>query len=33
VTVLYTEYSLDKGQKSSNALKILMELFVARLRQ
>jgi polyprenyl-phospho-N-acetylgalactosaminyl synthase len=33
VTVLYTEYSLGKGQRASNALNILMELFVARLRK
>jgi len=31
VTILYTEYSLAKGQKLSNALNILMELFVARI--
>src|SRR5262249_46285116 len=33
VTVLYTEYSLRKGQKLSNALNILMELGVARLKR
>jgi polyprenyl-phospho-N-acetylgalactosaminyl synthase len=31
VTILYTEYSLRKGQKLSNAFNILSELFVARL--
>ncbi len=31
VTILYTEYSLAKGQKLSNALNILMELFIARI--
>ena len=31
VTVVYTEYSLRKGQKASNALNILAELISARL--
>lgn len=31
VTILYTEYSLAKGQKLSNAINILTELFVARI--
>ena len=31
VTILYTEYSLRKGQKLSNAVNVLSELFVARL--
>lgn len=31
VTILYTEYSLRKGQKLSNAFNILSEMFVARL--
>ena len=33
VTVLYTEYSLRKGQRLSNAVNILAELFVARLHK
>ncbi len=33
VTVLYTEYSLRKGQRLSNAINILTELFVARLHK
>lgn len=33
VTIVYTEYSLRKGQKLSNALNILQELLVARLRK
>ena len=31
VTIVYTEYSLGKGQKLSNAIHILAELVVARL--
>lgn len=31
VTILYTEYSLAKGQRLSNAINILAELFVGRL--
>ena len=31
VTIIYTEYSLRKGQKLSNAFNILAELLVARL--
>lgn len=31
VTIVYTEYSLRKGQKLSNAFNILSEMFVARL--
>lgn len=31
VTVRYTEYSLQKGQKISNSFKIIWELFLARL--
>jgi glycosyltransferase involved in cell wall biosynthesis len=31
VTILYTEYSLRKGQKLSNAINIVSELFIARL--
>ena len=33
VTIVYTEYSLRKGQKLGNALNILTELFVARLNK
>jgi hypothetical protein len=33
VSVEYTRYSLAKGQKSSDALLILLDLFVGRLRQ
>ena len=33
VTILYTEYSLRKGQKLSNAINILSELFIARLNK
>lgn len=33
VTILYTEYSLRKGQKLSNAVNILTELFIARLNK
>jgi glycosyltransferase involved in cell wall biosynthesis len=33
VTVLYTEYSLGKGQRLANAINILVEIFVARLRK
>ncbi|CAG1022298.1 Undecaprenyl-phosphate mannosyltransferase [Methylococcales bacterium] len=31
VTVAYTEYSLRKGQRSSNALRVLMELFMGHI--
>lgn len=31
VTIRYTEYSLQKGQRLDNALNIVIELFVARL--
>lgn len=31
VTITYTEYSLRKGQKSSNALRVLMELFMGQV--
>jgi glycosyltransferase involved in cell wall biosynthesis len=31
VTIVYTEYSLRKGQKLSNSISILVELIVARL--
>lgn len=33
VTILYTEYSLRKGQKLSNAINILSELLIARLNK
>jgi glycosyltransferase involved in cell wall biosynthesis len=33
VTIVYTEYSLRKGQKLGNAVNILTELFVARLNK
>jgi polyprenyl-phospho-N-acetylgalactosaminyl synthase len=33
VTIVYTEYSLHKGQKLGNAFNILIELFVARLNK
>jgi polyprenyl-phospho-N-acetylgalactosaminyl synthase len=33
VTILYTDYSLNKGQKLSNAFTILSELLVARLNK
>lgn len=33
VTIVYTKYSLSKGQKLSNAINILAELFVARLHR
>lgn len=33
VTIVYSEYSLRKGQKLSNAFNILSELFVARLNK
>jgi polyprenyl-phospho-N-acetylgalactosaminyl synthase len=33
VTIVYTEYSLRKGQKLGNAFNILGELFVARLNK
>ena len=33
VTIVYTEYSLHKGQKLSNAIHILAELVVARLNK
>ena len=31
VTITYTEYSMTKGQKSSNALRVLMELFLGHI--
>ena len=31
IHIRYTEYSLRKGQKLSNALQILMDLVVARM--
>jgi glycosyltransferase involved in cell wall biosynthesis len=31
VTITYTEYSLQKGQKSSNALRVLMELLMGHI--
>ena len=31
VTITYTEYSLHKGQRSSNALRVLMELFMGHV--
>lgn len=31
VTITYTEYSLHKGQKSSNALRVIMELFMGHV--
>lgn len=33
VTIIYTEYSLRKGQKLSNAINILTELFIARINK
>jgi glycosyltransferase involved in cell wall biosynthesis len=33
VTILYTEYSLHKGQRLSSAINILTDLFVARLHK
>jgi glycosyltransferase involved in cell wall biosynthesis len=33
VTIVYTEYSLRKGQRLGNAFDILVELFVARLNK
>jgi len=33
VTIVYTEYSLRKGQRLSNALNILAELFIARVNK
>jgi len=33
VTIVYTEYSLRKGQRLSNAISILADLFVARLKK
>jgi len=33
VTIVYTEYSLRKGQRLGNAFNILIELFVARLNK
>jgi glycosyltransferase involved in cell wall biosynthesis len=32
-TVMYTEYSLSKGQRNSNAINILFDLAVERIRQ
>ncbi|KQZ99119.1 hypothetical protein ASD71_19730 [Achromobacter sp. Root565] len=31
VTIVYTEYSIRKGQRSSNAIRILMELLMGRV--
>lgn len=31
VTITYTEYSMRKGQRSSNALRVLMELFMGHI--
>lgn len=31
VTIAYTEYSIRKGQRSSNALRVLMELFMGHV--
>ncbi len=31
VTITYTEYSMRKGQRSSNALRVLMELFMGHV--
>lgn len=31
VTITYTEYSVQKGQRSSNALRVLMELFMGHV--
>lgn len=31
VTITYTEYSMHKGQRSSNALRVLMELFMGHI--
>lgn len=31
VTINYTQYSMSKGQRSTNALRILMELFMGRI--
>lgn len=31
VTIVYTEYSIKKGQRSSNAIRILMELLMGRM--
>lgn len=31
VTITYTEYSIRKGQRSSNALRVLMELFMGHV--
>lgn len=33
VTIVYTEYSLRKGQRVGNALNILVELFIARVNK
>ena len=33
VTIVYTEYSLRKGQRISNAVNVLVELFIARLKK
>ena len=33
VTILYTDYSLAKGQRLSNVVNIISELFLARLRK
>lgn len=31
VTIIYTEYSMQKGQRSSNALRVVMELFMGHI--
>lgn len=31
VTITYTEYSIQKGQRSSNALRVVMELFMGHI--
>jgi len=31
VTITYTEYSLDKGQRMTHGLRVLMELFIGKL--
>ena len=33
VTIVYTDYSLAKGQRLSNVVNIISELFLARLRK
>lgn len=31
VTITYTDYSMQKGQRSSNAMRVVMELFMGRI--